>query len=223
MLELLNNGWVVGLGGGVASGMIVAWLTKIFFSNKNNKEISLAIFSANREILYALRSEITEEVIPSASVLNALRNATARKYDIESHHLLTVKEIGEELIKEIMDSSFISSQLKRSYCQKLEEIKDSITVVKNVAVDTATSKAKLEYRSRMTHLFSVTFGSIAALVTLYFVLKNILKSDSFVSQIMGAVLPTIAVMMAFVLLMTAMQVAFKLRYRRIKAENNLNE
>ena len=60
MEALLNNGWVVGIGGGILSGLIVAWLTRTLFSKKDQKELAINISSANREILYAIRPEISE-------------------------------------------------------------------------------------------------------------------------------------------------------------------
>ncbi|WP_413692894.1 hypothetical protein [Psychromonas sp. KJ10-2] len=114
MGELLNNGWVVGIGGGVLSRLIVAWLTRTIFSKKDLRELSINILSANREILYAIRPEISESNLPTSEVIAALKNATARKYKIEPRHLYGITEIIEEIIKEIKDSSFISSSVKKN-------------------------------------------------------------------------------------------------------------
>jgi hypothetical protein len=51
-----------------------------------------------------------------------LINATARLYGVESANLFTPSQIAEELIKEVMDSSFISSSQKAEFCAKLTEL-----------------------------------------------------------------------------------------------------
>ncbi len=56
MKELLNNGWVIGIGGGILSGLIVTWLTRTLFSKKDLRELAANISSANREILYAIKT-----------------------------------------------------------------------------------------------------------------------------------------------------------------------
>ena len=87
MEALLSNGWVVGIGGGIFSGLIVTWLTRTLFSKKDQKELAINISSANREILYAIRPEISESSLPSTDVIEALKNATARKYKVEPERL----------------------------------------------------------------------------------------------------------------------------------------
>ena len=222
MEELLNNGWVVGIGGGVLSGLIVAWLTRTLFSKKDLRELAINISSANREILYAIRPEISESSLPTVEVIEALKNATARKYKIEPHRLHGITEIVEELIKEIMDSSFISSSAKKEYCESLKTlIPEKTTEMENLSEDREVFVARVEYKEKMTSLLSLTLGTIAALATMLTFIRSSFESSSIFGKVTESIFPMILIMTSVMLVMTAMQVALKLRHKRIRAENGI--
>jgi hypothetical protein len=224
MEDLLNNGWVVGIGGGVLSGLIVAWLTRTLFSKKDLRELAINISAANKEILYAIRPEISENSLPSAEVIDALKNATARKYKIEPERLHGITQIVEELIKEIMDSSFISSTAKKEYCESLKTLIPEIPEETELqAEDREVFVARVEYKEKMTSLLSMTLGTIAAFATMFSFIKSSVESSSIFGRITESVFPMLLVMVSVMLVMTAMQVALKLRHKRIRAEHGIPE
>jgi hypothetical protein len=224
MEDLLNNGWVVGIGGGVLSGLIVAWLTRTLFSKKDLRELAINISAANKEILYAIRPEISENSLPSAEVIDALKNATARKYKIEPERLHGITQIVEELIKEIMDSSFISSTAKKEYCESLKTLIPEIPEETELqAEDRDVFVARVEYKEKMTSLLSMTLGTIAAFATMFSFIKSSVESSSIFGRITESVFPMLLVMVSVMLVMTAMQVALKLRHKRIRAEHGIPE
>src|SRR3990167_2316033 len=123
-MDLLNNAWVVGIGGGILSGFVVAYISRLIFSRRDSREYAQKISQANHEILYAVRPGISEGVIPTNEVLRSLTSATARKYGVEISDMHDLNAISSELIKEVMDSSFISATAKREFCEKLSSIKE---------------------------------------------------------------------------------------------------
>lgn len=224
MENLLNNVWFVGVGGGVLSGLIVMWLTRTLFSKKDLRELAINISSANREILYAIRPEISEDHLPAVEVIEALKNATARKYKIEPERLHTITEIVEELIKEIMDSSFISSSAKKQYCDSLktlipEKSEEPVTL----SDDREVFVARIEYKEKMTSLLSFTLGTIAALATTLTFIRSSIDSSSILGKFTESLFPMMLVMVSVILVMTAMQVALKLRHKRIRAEKGISD
>jgi hypothetical protein len=223
MEDLLNNSWFVGIGGGILSGLIVAWLTRILFSKKDQRETAMKITSANQELIYAIRPEISENEVPSVEVLDALRNATARKYKLEPARLYTTKQIVEELIKEIMDSAFISSSTKKSYCESLRVSVPSETETESNNVDNEVFVAKIEYKEKMTALLSMTLGTIAALATMLSFLRSNLNASPILEKVGDTIFPMMLVMFSVVMVMTAMQVALKLRHKRLRAEHGIDE
>jgi hypothetical protein len=223
MEELLNNSWVVGIGGGVLSGLIVTWLTRILFSKKDQRETAMKITSGNQELIYAIRPEISEDEVPSVEVLDALRNATARKYKLDPVRLYTTNQIVEDLIKEIMDSAFISSSTKKSYCESLRVSVPSCIETESSNVENEVFVAKIEYKEKMTTLLSMTLGTIAALATMLSFLRSNLSSSPIFEKVGDTLFPMILVMFSVVMVMTAMQVALKLRHKRIRAEHGIGE
>ncbi|TOK32103.1 hypothetical protein CGI21_25115, partial [Vibrio parahaemolyticus] len=115
-LDFLSNEWVIGIGGGVLSGLIVTLLTRYIFTKRDNREYYRKLDLVNKEVLYALRPGISEGAMPNESVLESLIVATSRKYKVNSKDVFQPKQIAEELIKEIMDSSFISFDTKSQFC-----------------------------------------------------------------------------------------------------------
>lgn len=136
---------------------------------------------------------------------------------VEPERLHGITEIVEELIKEIMDSSFISSSAKKSYCESLK----TLTPKKTSELETLSENrevfvARIEYKERMTSLLSLTLGTIAALATMISLIKSTFESSSFFGTVTESIFPMILVMTSVMLVMTAMQVSLKIRNKRIR-------
>ncbi len=121
-MELLSNPWIIGIGGGIFSGLVVTVITRAIFSRRENREYVQKVTVANHEVLYAIRPGISEGVIPTNNVILSLISATARKYAINANDMHDLNAVSSELVKEVMDSSFISAQSKQEFCSKLTSI-----------------------------------------------------------------------------------------------------
>jgi len=75
-MQILNNPWVIGIGGGVISGFVVMLITRHLFSRRDNREYNQRVVTANQEVIYAIRPGISEGVIPSQNVVASLIDAT---------------------------------------------------------------------------------------------------------------------------------------------------
>lgn len=222
LLDLLNNTWVAGIGTGILSGGLVTWVTNKLISKKDEKELARSIEIANREILYALRTEVSEEQVPALDVVEALINATARRHKLEARHLLKPKQIAEELIKEIMDSSFISSATKKAFCESLKALMpaEETELDRRVQKENEIFVARVEYRERLIMLFSITLGMISAFVTLFLTLRPS-SPDSIIGRVFDSVFPMALILSAVVLIMNVMLAAMKMRHKRLRQEFGL--
>jgi hypothetical protein len=90
-MALLNNGWVIGVGSGIISGVLVYWIVKIVSSRKDDEEYQQKLTTANKEVLYAIRPGISEGQLPDRDVIGALINATARRYSIPPDDLFPLR------------------------------------------------------------------------------------------------------------------------------------
>ncbi len=165
---LLNNPWLIGIGGGILSGLIVTLLTRYFFSKRENREYYQKIVTANQEVLYAVRLGIADGDIPANYVLNAVISATAYKYGVNESDLFDKEQMSNVLIKEVMDNSFLSALSKKEYCKKISKIRTT-TSPPELSTDKIEIETRIEaYKSRTNTLFSTMLGVLTAMVTVFF-------------------------------------------------------
>jgi len=215
-MDLLNNAWVVGIGGGILSGLFVTLVTRYIFSKRDNREYTQKVETVNREVVYALRPGISEGQIPSEQVLESLLNATARRHKVSRDDIYKPKQIAEELIKEIMDSSFISSDTKQKYCETLAHL----VTPPRAAVDLHSLKLELkvaesDYRSRLASRMSAILGLTAAMVTMMTVFSRLVDrpSLSLFSNAFEVFVPTLTILLATTVAMAAMLSAKRIQER----------
>lgn len=217
----LNNPWVIGIGGGIISGLIVALIFRGLFSRRDRKEYLQKLVTANQEVLYALRPGVADGVMPSAEVIDSLKGATARKYDIDPNDVYDLNDIANALIKEIMDSSFLPASGKNDYCDKLSKLKEppehqaeqSVTV-RHTAIERG--------KERMIMTMSLTFGIMTALMAFFLVFYKergalLLESSSSIIPIISVLVAAIAaLLLSFLLMAFRSQLKEKLEEKKEK-------
>ena len=124
MDDLIANPWIVGIGGGVISSLIVFFITKFFLSKKENKEYEQKVRLATNEVVYAVRPLVIDKAIPANDVLAALRSAIAVKYGVKVSDVIGIKQLVSILVLEILSNSFLNSSQKNEYCNLLMTMKD---------------------------------------------------------------------------------------------------
>ncbi len=209
IIDWFNNTWVVGILGGIFSGLIVNYVSRLFLSKKENREYLQKIFSANREVIYSIRPGISEGVIPKPETVEALIIATARKYSVNREDVYGPSEITQELTKEVMDSSFISSQLKQEYCDRLLSI---IPAKVTTEIGEQESSAPIEVRivsqqrrERTVERMSMVLGLFTGLMSVVFGMFTITKDTGALSKLAdsfertGVFLPLLVAMVALVM------------------------
>ena len=216
-MDWLENPWLVGIGGGLLSGLAVTWLSRIILSRKDRGEYVQKLKSANREITHAVRPGISEGLVPERRVVLSLINATARKYAVDTTDLHSPDEIQEELTKEIMDSSFISAKTKQEYYNQLislieipTDLDDDSTIKKESILESKSSLA--EYRSRTIAMMSVLLGSVTALMTALLVLSEGSISELY-DPIPASLIPALIAVLATSLM--AFMTILRREYRRL--------
>ena len=128
-------------------------------------------------------------------------------------NLLTPEKIGEELTKEIMDSSFISARTKQEYCKQLAPLTDLTSTLvgetENGSGPRPTPRSDLaEYRRRMIGLVSAMMGFTVAMMTLYLTVSG--NSTAATIESIELLLPT-----GIALLTTLMATALMVMRRRL--------
>jgi hypothetical protein len=227
-MDIINNPWFIGIGGGILSGLIVTFISRLVLSRRDNREYTQKVLGANRELIYAIKPGISEGHIPAADIIQSLIEATARKYGVESKSLYRAPEIAQELMKEVMDSSFISAKTKEDYCARLATLVPSPTTQPPSpparSKDDQPSSGMEEYRARMISMMSVMMGMVAASMTLFMALSKNgpFSSLAFSSNLLAVILPAasaMAVVVAAAVAMSVMRVQRKHLQEKARAKS----
>ena len=163
MDDLIANPWIVGIGGGVISSLIVFFITKFFLSKKENKEYEQKVRLATNEVVYAVRPLVIDKAIPANDILAALRSAIAVKYGVKVSDVIGIKQLVSILVLEILSNSFLNSSQKNEYCNLLMTMKDEPKQTPSNDVHKRKSERNL-YISIMLSLlcFGMVLGSVVA-------------------------------------------------------------
>ncbi|MVM37254.1 hypothetical protein GO730_05765 [Spirosoma sp. HMF3257] len=209
MEQFFNNAWIIGIGGGVISGFIVFMVTSKIFSKRENKEYQQKIRLANNELLYAIRPLVVEQKLPTIDIFNSVLLSTSKKYSVNPSDLYNRSDIADDLTKEVMDNSFLTSENKLKYCELTEKIKelssDKIdnnkdkTEIIYIEKDKSISK---EYLSLVMSLMTAMMAVVASLFvfkdkSLMTIEKSFLneKFDYFSIIAVFTTIPVIAIVM----------------------------
>lgn len=114
MLDFLQNSWVVGIGGGIISGIIVYIITNWMYKRKDNSKYLEQINRANTDIIHALKPYVAEKGLPEKEIVDAIIVSTARKYKVKSEELYSIRIICEELIREIVENVYVSVEKSKN-------------------------------------------------------------------------------------------------------------
>ena len=172
VLGILGNPWVVGIGAGILSGLVVAFVSRFVFSHRDQKEYLQRIALANNDILYAIRPGISEKCLPPVQIVRAMISATAWKYHVDESSMYDLNEISSELIKEVMDSSFISQNLKKEFCEILTSVKEP-EVVERSTLSGSELEVSTRYRRQLVLTMGILVGALTgALAFVFFWYKS---------------------------------------------------
>lgn len=215
-MAILTNPWVVGIGGGVLSGLLVTLITRYLFSKRERREYLQKISTANNEIIYAIRPAIAEKIMPSSVMLDALFSATARKYSVEAKDLYSKASLANELIKEVMDNTFLSSQQKVDFCELLLTLKvskkeeDSIQkVIEYVRVNRGSS-------SDTSAMLGVVTGTMAVSITAFLYMKD---KEEFLAEGLSGITTKLIPMMAVMTVVPILSILLRDMLKRLKYRN----
>lgn len=172
-MSLITNPWIVGIGGGIVSGLVVTLITRYLFSRRDNREYLQRIVTANQEILHAVRPGLSEGVLPSTGVLESLIKATAEKYGVDHRDLYQSADLVDVLTKEVMDTSFLSAKAKEEFCERLADLAPERPAPAEESLEPSHPKSLSEiarYRKSAVQMMSMLLGVVAALMTTVIVL-----------------------------------------------------
>jgi hypothetical protein len=194
-MTVWTNPWLVGIGASTASGLIVWFLTSFLFKKRDDAQYRRQVEAANEHLVNSLRPSISEESLPDVQVIAALRSANARKYHVREDDVWSVDAVLDELVREVMDSSFIGERIKKNYSQELVAAKIAYFDQLRQMEEQARNASGGEERERESSGWSVILALLAMGATLALVLQ-LTGTRTWVIVLTSVAVPTVFTVLA---------------------------
>lgn len=182
--NIFSNAWVVGIVGGIISGIIVYFITRWLFERKDKSKHLENINNANLDIIRLLKPYVAERGLPEKEIIDAIILSTARKYGVKSEELYSIRIICEEIIREIIENVYVSSEKKQEYTNNLKEYLHELNVERDKSllitdlekeIKNSMLSSKENYRKDFLSTLSMLLSILAATLTMTF---SLLVEDS---------------------------------------------
>lgn len=185
-------------------GSFLIWtvnrIRKSILKQAETKAYLKNIESANQEVIVKLIPGINEGYYPSREIIASLLEAESLRHLVKKSEVYSIGQVINELIREVMDSGFLSQEQKNLHTNKLLEISHSsetLSVTDAVTEDSLSKYAEMnrDYnleKDKTAEYISVAVGGVALLLTfIYF--KNVGLVDSKVLIYMAQLIITVLV------------------------------
>lgn len=174
---IFENPWIVNIGTGIIVALITEFGSKLISNKVNEKEIK----KANEEIIKVLKPYVVENNFLSHPLLTSIRWSVAKKFDCKIDELYKEYEICDELIREVLDEPFISSENKDNYIYKLFEIKsislsDEIEKIEKETKENNEIYVRYRRNRRLISVYLVVLLFILFLLSLYMFFEDFKRS-----------------------------------------------
>ena len=177
----INNSWIIGIISAVVSGLVVNFLSILISSKWDKRKARKGVLDANNEVLSSLRLSLAEDALLNNKILDSLIRATAYKYKLEEKLMMSPELFGDTLIKEVLDSNFLSQAQKVDYSERIiRQLKP-----KSSSIEVVNTEIKLldkyyeDYnkvnRTRYANIVSGLVASVVLLVTSFSMMPDYQK------------------------------------------------
>lgn len=207
IIGLLNNNYVIS----ILTGLMVYFITDLFTRVREKKNYLLKVDTVNKELFNIIKNCIPENNLPSPQILLSIHRSSARNQNVKIEDVDSLFIIFDDLIKEIMDSNFLSYENKINYCEKIMRLNQEVlnyTIVINEECKT-TIDEDINFKPKISSLIAVALASVSTLVSLIAtlfdeetssLLLNTLRSSNLTGSIIFVLL--ILVVLTYILLYT---------------------
>lgn len=123
--------------------------------------------------------------MPEKEIIDAIILSTARKYKVKSEELYSIRVVCEELIREIVENVYVSSDKKQEYTQQLKEYlhnlnneRDKSLLITEIEKEIKNNSKinKVEYRNKIVSTLSIMFSILAATLTMFVTMFTDIKT-----------------------------------------------
>ena len=161
-----DNGWIIGIATGLASGALLALITPLFLRKRKARDLAVRRERAADDVLSALRPSVASGYLPSASVVDAIARASAYERRLDPKLAVSTLTLLDVLVNEIMVSAFLDPEARLSKAKQLLELR---TEVDNQLVSEKPTVIRGRYTTEtaiVSLIGAITSGAAAAVSTI---------------------------------------------------------
>lgn len=169
-MELVKSLFDLAFVQGILASLVVFFITEFIKRIRQKKQYKHQTGLANKEVFQAIRSFIPEEEMPSCEILIAIHKATAKRYNVDERDMDSIATICDDLVKEVMESNFLSYENKLSFCEKIHRIKENILQLPPRNEDEETQKEQgtdKEEQLTASSLLPITLSLVTFMLTFF--------------------------------------------------------
>ncbi|MGG4453800.1 hypothetical protein [Brevibacillus porteri] len=218
LLIFFNNSWVTS----IITGLLVFYVTDIYKRLKEKKSYFQKVGQVNKEIFKTIKYSIPEEKLPSTSILKSIHIATAKRYNVKLEDVDSLQAIIDDLIKEVMDSNFLSHDNKLLYCQRLLDTQNGL-ITKNIE-ETTTVKQYVTFTSTKSTTLSLMFSTATSMfaATIVFLLTTF-KDNKFTEMFSTFIAENSLSLLNFALVIVALIISIMTFFSEEKQKRKMNK
>lgn len=180
--NILNNQWVINIGTGLVVYIITTIISRIILNKATNKEKQKQMDNANKEVIRILKPYIVEKNFLNEEIIICIIKSVARKFDVSFREIYNVREICEELIREILESSYVDNEKKEEYIYYLNDIieknEQKVEIKENLE---ALLEKKYQITKNKTKLYNILSLYMSFIVMIISVLVTIFSESKYES------------------------------------------
>lgn len=230
MLAFFKNAWFIAISSGIISGLVVFFVTKWIMKKKTNSEYLKEVRQANYSVISALKPYIAENGLPDIQTIQAVIQSISRKHGVKNTDMYSIKEYCEELIREILENVYVSSEKKKQYSEQLVLYINQLEHTRLIDAQDYEHQIRALDNNRSRYgtdakLLSLVLSLMATMVTAFSVLSKTYKFDLTLSHSFDSstfVIMTVGITVTMISLMLSL-LLYKLRSRFVRKDEMKQE
>lgn len=186
--KFLANDWTIAVFGAIISGVILLPIA-VHVTNwidKSKKKSSAS--RVNREVISILRNIVSEGRVVSLKTTTILIQSISRKYGVNNKFVRTPEQMIQDLLTDVLESSYISMDSKLSITNGLEQVLNEVEGVRVNQEKTKNSRSLVKFYLFFAIYLLLVIVSFSVLVVIIFrVVQNINENPDFSTSTWGMI------------------------------------
>lgn len=207
---LLSNNWFIGITSSIISAIFLYIVTTFITKFLNRENIN----KANCEVINILKPYVVDLGLPNEDVLKSIISSTARKYKVHPEQMYTIIILCEEIIKEITESIYVTSEKKQEYNEALVKYKKNIE--KNGMISYGESIEEKGFNYKMFFLSIVVIAYLLFLYKTFILIRLRIESaniNGFFSSL-NSTSKIVLIILLFLIFIKILKIRRRLKNRR---------